>query len=429
MSLSDPAKLHSPLDGWVTIKLGEHASFKTGPFGTALHQSDYEDGGVPIINPTQIVKGKLLGTSSMAVSEKTAISLLAFRLSFGDIVIGRRGEMGRCALVNAEHDGFICGTDSMIIRVNSTLNASLLQRLLSSTQVVSTLEKTSDGLTMSSLNQKTLKSLSLTIPASIIEQDAIADALSDADAYIESLERLLAKKRDIKQGVMLALLSGKTRLSSFDKKLGFRTVEHLMVPADWKVVEAGTIGRFRGGSGFPVSYQGLTGGKIPFFKVSDMNSEGNETLLKVANNYLSEISQKRLGAKSFPANTVAFAKVGAAVFLERKRLLGQESCLDNNMAGFTLFDDTIDYRFIYHALLLVRLGSLVATTALPSLNNSVLNAIKLSVPPTKIEQQVISTILSDFDTELSELKLKRDKAAAVKQGMMQELLTGRTRLL
>jgi type I restriction enzyme S subunit len=193
-------------------------------------------------------------------------------------------------------------------------------------------------------------------------------------------------------------------------------------------VEAGDIGRFRGGSGFPAKYQRATSGDYPFFKVSDMNNEGNETFMQVANNYVSGAMRKQLGATAFSANSIVFAKVGAAVFLERKRILAQASCLDNNMAAFILDSDRADSRFVHYLLLNTKLGDLVSTTALPSLSGSVLSAVELALPPLN-EQSAIATVLSDTDAEIAGLEARRDKTHALKQGMMQELLTGRIRLV
>lgn len=95
-------------DDWNASKLGMHATFKTGPFGSALHQSDYFDGGVPVVNPMQIINGRIEPTWSMAITEKAARTLSEFRLSRGNVIIGRRGEMGRCAVVGKEHHaGFV----------------------------------------------------------------------------------------------------------------------------------------------------------------------------------------------------------------------------------------------------------------------------------------------------------------------------------
>ena len=159
-----------------------------------------------------------------------------------------------------------------------------------------------------------------------------------------------------------------------------------------------------------------------------MNNEGNETFMETANNYISEELRQQLGATAFPAKSVVFAKVGAAVFLERKRLLTRASCLDNNMAAFVLDDGLVDHRFVHYVLLNTTLGDLARTTALPSLSGSVLSAIELPLPSLP-EQTAIATVLSDMDAEIAGLERRREKTQAVKQGMMQALLTGQVRLV
>lgn len=124
---------------------------------------------------------------------------------------------------------------------------------------------------------------------------------------------------------------------------------------------------------------------------------------------------------------IVFAKVGAAVFLERKKILSMPSCIDNNMAALELNRAKCDVNFVYHFLQSIRFGDFVSTTALPSLNASVLSKIKIITPLIK-EQTAIATILSDMDNELQALTQKLEKARALKQGMMQQLLTGKIRL-
>jgi type I restriction enzyme S subunit len=208
---------------------------------------------------------------------------------------------------------------------------------------------------------------------------------------------------------------------------GYKQTEVGVIPADWAAVQAGDIGRFRGGSGFPIKYQGATSGAYPFFKVSDMNNEGNEIFMRRANNYVSEPLRKLLGATAFPSNSVVFAKVGAAVFLERKKILAQPSCLDNNMAAFVLDANRADYHFVHYSLLHTKLGDLVSTTALPSLSGSVLSKIGLPLPPIS-EQHAIATALSDVDALLAKLDQFIAKKRDLKQAAMQQLLTGLTRL-
>jgi type I restriction enzyme, S subunit len=199
-------------EDWVVAKLRNHVTFKTGPFGSSLHKSDYVDGGIPVINPMQIIEGKIVPTRSMAITEQAARHLAEFRLLYGNIVIGRRGEMGRCAYVDAEQEGWLCGTGSMIIRPSNTVDGRFLQRVLSSPPMVAAIENSSVGTTMINLNQNTLGNLELALPPTKAEQEAIAEVLSGMDAEITALEAKLAKARQVKQGMMHNLLTGRIRL-------------------------------------------------------------------------------------------------------------------------------------------------------------------------------------------------------------------------
>lgn len=116
--------------GWEVVRLGDVAGFRTGPFGSALHKSDYVVDGVPIINPMHIIDGRLSPSTSMTVTEPAAKRLSEFRLRTGEIVIGRRGDMGRCAVVAQEHAGWLCGTGSMIVRPSPRMDPGFLQLVL-----------------------------------------------------------------------------------------------------------------------------------------------------------------------------------------------------------------------------------------------------------------------------------------------------------
>ena len=197
--------------------------------------------------------------------------------------------------------------------------------------------------------------------------------------------------------------------------------------AGWRRVRAGEIGRFGSGSGFPLRYQGRTDGDYPFFKVSDMNRDGNDVFLVGSANYISDETRKILGAVAFPPKSIVFAKVGAAVFLDRKRILTQRSCLDNNMAAFVPTDEGVDPSFVYFLLLTIRFSAFASTTALPALSGTVLSGIQLPLPPVP-EQRAIAAVLSDVDELVGSLEALVAKKRAIKEAAMRELLTGRTRL-
>ena len=246
------------------------------------------------------------------------------------------------------------------------------------------------------------------------EQRIIADALSDVDGLLETLEGLIAKKRVVKQAAMQQLLNGKTRLPGFS--------------GEWTIRRLVDCGVFRSGNGFPIKFQGNQSGDYPFFKVSDINNRGNQIYLENANHWISDAVKRVLGANSFPVGSIVFAKIGAAIFLERKRMLSRESCLDNNMMAFSLTAPGYCERFFYYLFLSMEFGKLVSTTALPSLSGRAIGSIGVSVPP-KEEQRAIAAVFSDMDAEIAVLQRRRDKTRTLKQGMMQQLLTGRIRLV
>ncbi len=212
-----------------------------------------------------------------------------------------------------------------------------------------------------------------------------------------------------------------------DAPAGYEWTEVGMIPRDWTLGRLADFGVFRSGSGFPLVHQGLPSGDYPFFKVSDMNNYGNELFMEVANHWITEETRKKLGAVQHPIGSIVFAKIGAAIFLERKRLLSQGSCIDNNMMAFTLTDHHACQRFFYYLLLNLELGKLVSTTALPSLSGRQIGTITVPIPPTD-EQRAIAEALSEVDDLLAALEKLIAKKQAIKQAAMQQLLTGKTRL-
>jgi type I restriction enzyme, S subunit len=276
------------------------------------------------------------------------------------------------------------------------------------------LERFSSGSGVPTLNRNDVHSFTVSVPQSREEQRAIALSLDDADTLISSLECMLTKMQAIKQGIAQRLLTGGTRLRGFS--------------GAWIDATAGAIGTFKGGNGFPLRMQGHATGQFPFFKVSDMNRSGNERFMRSANNYISESVRKQLGATAFPPHAIVFAKVGAAVFLERKRILDTASCIDNNMAAMVVDPTKASYRFVHYALDMFRLSSLAATTALPSLNGTQLRSVPLRLPVDLDEQEAIADVLSDADGEVDLRRQRLEKAKATKEGMAQQLLTGCARL-
>lgn len=176
---------------WYVTKLAYATeSMQTGPFGTQLHAEEYVEGGVPLINPTDISNGQIFDNPKITVSEEVVQRLERHKLALGDIVIGRRGEMGRAGLVRENNIGWLCGTGSLRARLNQTeLNPEFMLYQFSMKGVADYLSLQSVGSTMDNLNTSILGCLPVIVPT-IDEQGRIRTHLYDKCKMID----LQAKK-------------------------------------------------------------------------------------------------------------------------------------------------------------------------------------------------------------------------------------------
>ena len=365
------------------------------------------------ISLEQVDSGRLLGYSEEVF--RTAPSRAQRALQNGDVLMSTvRPNLMAHLFFYGQVPNAVCSTGFAVLRAkhDSSVPYFLFSQLFSES-VNNQIDKILSGSNYPAINSRDVKLIEIPCPPHVSEQRAIAEVLSDVDGLLNALDALIAKKRAIKQATMQQLLTGKTRLPGFS--------------GAWERGILADFGVFQSGNGFPLSFQGHQSGDYPFFKVSDLSGEGNQLFMNRANHYISENVRRKLGAIRFELGSIVFAKIGAAIFLERKRLLSQESCLDNNMMAFTLTNDFSCPRFFYYIFLHIELGKLVSTTALPALSGRHIGAVSILIPPIA-EQQAIASILSDMDAEITALEQRRDKTRAIKQGMMQQLLTGKVRL-
>jgi type I restriction enzyme S subunit len=187
---------------------------QTGPFGSSLHQSDYVAGGTPVINPASLVDGKIVPIAKMAVSLKTLDRLSTFVLKDGDIVLARRGEMGRSALVTYVESGWLCGTGCLILRMPKVLCASFIVLLLGSPQMRAHLGAKSVGATMQNLNQGILLLTAVALPPAA-EQHRIVAKVDELMALCDRLEAARAAREAKRERFTVATLG---RLTSADSE-------------------------------------------------------------------------------------------------------------------------------------------------------------------------------------------------------------------
>ena len=237
------------------------------------------------------------------------------------------------------------------------------------------------------------------------QQRAIAGALNDMDELIDGLDQLIAKKRDLKQATMQQLLTGQTRLPGFETKRGYKQTEMGVIPQDWETATLSALSSMKSG-------EGITSTNIDQFSKYPCYG-GN-------------------GLRGF---TTRFTHDG------RYALVGRQGALCGNVVGvegkFFASEHAIvvtasprtDIRWLTLVLGEMHLNQYSESSAQPGLSVSKILSLIIACPLSKAEQTAIAEVLSDMDAELAALEQRRDKTNALKQGMMQELLTGRTRLV
>lgn len=162
--------------GWPVVLLREStAQIQIGPFGSLLHQEDYVEGGTPLVNPKHIQQGAIQPDPSETVSDLKFAELDTYHLRAGDVVMGRRGEMGRCAIVNEDNGPLLCGTGSLFVRPDNEHTTSLfLVFLLSSAALKARLERMSLGQTLPNLNSQIVEGLEVPLPPLTVQLEFAA---------------------------------------------------------------------------------------------------------------------------------------------------------------------------------------------------------------------------------------------------------------
>ncbi len=234
---------------------------------------------------------------------------------------------------------------------------------------------------------------------SLTEQRAIAAFLdretAKIDASVAKKERLIELLQEKRAALITRAVTKGLEPNVPMKDSGVGWLGE--VPAHWKVTTLKRIGDLQGGAGFPEDEQGLHDESIPFFKVGDMASAGNERELIDSPNTISEATAMKLRAFVFPSRTIVFAKVGAALRLNRRRILVRPSCIDNNMMGFIARH--CNHVWAFYWLSGLDLGEIANPGAVPSVNEYQMRNTPVALPP-EPEQQLIVSFLDRETTRI-----------------------------
>jgi len=295
------------------------------------------------------------------------------------------------------------------------LNQSFAYYFLKQERLFQFIEKLSQRTSgQTGIDIKELRGYPFPLPPTKGEQEAIAEALSDADALIESLEQLITKKRQIKQGAMQALLTGKKRLPGFS--------------GEWEPKRLGELGSFLKGSG--VSKDQSLSGNLACVRYGEIYTRHND-YVKTFQSWISRdvaatATRLKYGDILFAGSGETKEDIGKSVAFvhDEEAYAGGDIIILRTEKAAPLF---LGY-YLNTASINRQKASRGQGDAVVHISATSLSEIQ-GIFPTMSEQKAIAEILSDMGTEITILEIKLNKARQIKQGMMQELLTGKTRLV
>lgn len=374
----------------------------------------YRNRGVVMFRNQNIKPCRLDDTDVLFIDPEYEETYRNKRLKAGDLVTARTGYPGTTSIVPGKYENSQSFT-TLITRPRRSVNSIYLCYFINSEAGKVFFEQNQAGGGQKNVNAGMLKNMPIPLPPTYAEQEAIAGALSDADAWIESLEQLTAKKRQIKQGAMQELLTGRRRLPGFS--------------GEWTRIRLGDEIDLL--TGFPFPSQGYAKSGIRLLRGSNIK-RGETDWSEDITQYWSDVS---IALKEYVLREgdIVVAMDGSLV----GRSFAQLSSLDlpalllQRVARIR--STTIDMGYLKEHVcsdsFTVYCDSVKTVTAIPHISPKDIRDFTLPLPQCKEEQSAISTALREISEDVAELEFKLAKARQIKQAMMQELLTGRIRLI
>ena len=321
--------------------------------------------------------------------------------------------MSICATVGRPIETWIdaCVHDGFVVFEQPQINQSFLYHVL--VDLEQTWSRRGQTGSQMNLNTGLINRRLVAIPRTEAEQHAIATALSDVDVLLDRLDRLIAKKRDLKQAAMQQLLTAQTRLPGFSAK--------------WVARPLGQVGDIKSGGTPSTTQAHFWDGGVPWCTPTDITElRGRKYLIDTART-ISKAGLQFSSAEVIPPRSLIMtsrATIGECAI----NLVPVTT--NQGFKSIVTFAE-IDVEFLYY-LMTTQKTSLVALCAgstFLEIGKKQLNGYMINLPKDRAEQKAIATVLSDMDAEIAALEARRDKTRDLKQGMMQELLTGGTRLI
>ena len=393
-------------EDWVEKSLDELGVFIKGK---GVSRSQANSGSIPCVRYGEIYTqhNDIIKKFYSFISREVAKE--AVQLKTGDILFTCSGEtkeeIGKSVAFTANLEAY-AGGDIILLRGTSA-DAAFLGYRLNAKDVVLQKSSAGQGDAVVHINATALGNIQVTLPRDIAEQKAIAAALSDVDALLSSLDALITKKRDMKKAAMQELLTGKTRLPGFGADKGYVQTEVGIIPEDWEIEYIENIAEIT--TGAKNNQDKISDGRYPFFVRSQV--------------------VERINSFSFDGEAVLTAGDGAVgkIF----HYINGKFDVHQRVYQISKFSEKVSGYFFYLYFsknFYERIMQMTAKSTVDSVRREMIAEMKVALPSVA-EQQAIAAVLSDMDAELEALEARYAKVKDMKTGMMQELLTGKTRLV
>ncbi|MGL4885611.1 MAG: restriction endonuclease subunit S [Aeromonas veronii] len=416
-------------DDWVVSTMSSLTSLMTNGFvGTAkTHYTEAHD-GVTYIQGYNVEENKFNFHGIKKVSAEFHRKNAKSCLRAGDLLMVQTGDVGLVTVVPPELEGANCHA-LIINRFRVEYNSAYFSFLFNSQQGRLRLKELETGTTMKHINVGDLLNFVVAYPPDKVEQTAIANVLSDTDTLIDALEQLIAKKQAIKTATMQQLLTGRTRLPQFalrpdGTQKGYKTSELGKIPEDWEVLRIAELGQ--------VDPENLGSSTVPDYEFDYVSLE------QVSKGTL--IGTTKMTFRNAPSRARRVLKRGDVLVSTVRPNLMSHYFVNTEVkdlicsTGFSVVRPcegdlcpSYLYQHLFSVVINNQIEMLISGSNYPAINSTDVRQLKIQIGSFE-EQTAIATILSDMDSELTALEQKLAKARDVKQGMMQQLLTGTTRL-
>lgn len=372
----------------------------------------YRTYGRPFVRSQNVGWGTLLLTDLQYIDEATHAEFPSSEIAPGDVLLNITGaSIGRSAVANEALVGGNVNQHVCIIRPRSA-DSRLINHFLLSPVGQRQIESFQAGGNRQGLNFSQVGSIKIPLPPTEVEQRAIANAITNADILIASLEQLLTKKHQIKQGAVKELFSGRRRLPGFTEK--------------WGEIAIGDFTDCTAGGTPSTRVEGFWGGDIPWMSSGELHKKRVWAVEgRITDDGLKNSSTKWIPERCVLIGLAGQGKTRGTVAMNMIRL-----CTNQSIAAIFPSEE-YDSDFLFHNLDW-RYDELRELSAggggRGGLNLTLIRSIVVPLPP-RSEQRAIAALLSDMDTDIATIKARLTKARALKQAMAQALLTGRIRLV